>query len=297
LRGTLGVPRGPAPGTIEVLLAGVTYDSFYWLAQPAPGQPSYVSVQLGAGFATLALDRLGTGRSDRPPADLVGLDSEVGALHQVVTDLRHAGFHHIVLVGHSFGSSIAVDEASRYDDVDGVAASEFLHGIGPGISAFENALVPAATDPVTGRSDPPAGYLTTRAGTRGELFYDPADSDRAVRALDELTKSTMTTLEQADLPAVQENPAITEALRVPVLLSVGQHDQLLCGTTIDCSTAQSVSAWEAQFYPPQARLAVYVLAGAGHSINLHRNAAVWSRAAAAWIRGTVRQSMISRRTR
>lgn len=286
VHGTLCRPSNPVGDSVQVLLPGATYDRAYWQLRPAAGLPSYVEAMSASGLTTLALDRPGTGLSGHPDADALGLDANVAALHQIIGRL-HDGttgtrYSQVISVGHSWGSSIAVAEAQQYADVSGVIATEFLHGIGPRIDDFGASLYPAADDPVLAPENPPAGYLTTSPGARSDLFYDPADSDPATRNADELTKSTMTTGESADIATVQQDFAITRGITVPVMIADGQHDALLCGTMIDCSTAETLRAYEADYYSPRADLSAYVLAGAGHSINLHRNAPDFFHAASTW---------------
>src|ERR1700761_7316660 len=63
-----GSPRGRA---VQVLIPGLTYGASYWNFPLDPGRYSYVRAATAAGFATLALDRLGTGPSSHPPAAAV----------------------------------------------------------------------------------------------------------------------------------------------------------------------------------------------------------------------------------
>jgi pimeloyl-ACP methyl ester carboxylesterase len=286
VRGDVCGPR--SAGTVEVLLSGVTYDRAYWELPPGPGLPSYTQYAVDHGATVLVLDRIGTGASDRPPATEVSLDANVQTLHEVIQDLRNGRLtghpvNRILVVGHSFGASVGVAESVRYSDVNGLVLTAFLHGVGPRILEFGASLIPAAEDPIVGLTRPPSGYLTTRPGSRSDLLYDHRDSLATVRIADELLKSTTTTAEMADIAVVQSDPSITQAIRVPVLLVLGEHDALLCGGQIDCSSAATVTSYEAQFYSAPAALTTFVLPQAGHSINLHLNAPLWFQAAAAQI--------------
>jgi pimeloyl-ACP methyl ester carboxylesterase len=269
---------------VELLLSGVTYNRRYW---DAPGKYSFVQRAAAAGIATLALDRPGTGSSSRPPANDVSFEAELQAIHKVVSDLRsgqinYSAFGRIILVGHSFGSGLALGEAARYNDVDGVIASGFAHGAGPKLPKFGESLGAASEDPLLSSTHPPTGYLTTIPGSRSDLFFNPQDAPLAVRGWDEVTKSTVTTGELSSL-GVAYDPAVTQAIRVPVLLAVGQNDALLCGAPLNCSDAGSLLTSESWFYGPMAQLDTFVLPNSGHSINLHANAPEWFSKAQDWV--------------
>lgn len=275
---------------LQILLAGATYDSRYWALPAAPGSPSWVGSMMASGEPTLAIDRPGTGGSGRPPADALTVSSEADVVHQLVDQLRKGRIGRVrpgrvVLVGHSLGTSIALVEASRYHDVDGVVASGFLHAAyGPQLGNLFSGLQPASQDPVLARSAEPAGYLTTRPNTRADLFYSPPDASRITVALDELTKSTMTTGEQASIASAAD-PAISQAISAPVLVAVGENDQLFCGGPLSfpCTTSAAVLEHEQPFYSPAAALEAYVLPGSGHVINLHENSSTWFAAVRGWI--------------
>jgi pimeloyl-ACP methyl ester carboxylesterase len=284
--GTLCRPASPN-GTVQVLLSGLTYDAHYWTLPPVPGQSSYVTDQNARGFTTLTVDRLGTGGSDRPPADAVTYAEDLESVHQMVTRLR-AGvggttFSRIFLVGHSYGAGEAVGEAALYQDVTGVVLTGFAHANGPKSADLPPALVPASTDPITRLGDPPDGYLTTAAGKRSSLFYDTADASAVTIVADEATKSTMTTGEQ-NTAVVPYDPAIAAAVTAPTLIALGGKDGLVCGGPyLACSSGDEVAAYERYVFTGSARLDGYVLPGSGHSMNLARNAAQWYAEAAGWM--------------
>ncbi|WP_146259074.1 alpha/beta fold hydrolase [Streptomyces tateyamensis] len=266
-------------------MAGATYDRAYWMLPSAPGRPSYVSWMAGHGGSTLTIDRPGTGESSRPPADLLTMANEAGVLHQVVAEARtELHFRRVVLVGHSVGSSLALLEAATFHDVDGVIASGFLHTYGPKLGTLFSDMQPASQDPQFAAGTEPAGYLSTLPGTRSDFFYAAADSSPAVVGWDELTKSTMTTGEEQTIPAAAD-PAISRSVGVPVMISVGEYDQLFCGGpfAFPCSTAADIVRNEQSDYSPSAGPEGYVLPGAGHAMNLHENAVQWFAAAAGWL--------------
>src|SRR5689334_5280582 len=68
IAGTLCVPRHRTATTVQLLLPGGFYGQAYWQLRGDPRRPSYAETMTGAGYATLAIDRLGTGRSSHPPS-------------------------------------------------------------------------------------------------------------------------------------------------------------------------------------------------------------------------------------
>lgn len=280
IRGTLCLPTSATATTLEILLSGLTYDSVYWQLPPAPGEPSYQRALTAAGYATLALDRLGTGRSDRPPAADVTFDSEIDTLHQVISAVG-GEFGRVVLVGHSFGSALAVGEAADYGDAAAIVLSGWAHAEGSAGTSFEQVLVAADSDPVTGPTDPPRGYLTTKVGSRATFFYNTSDAYSGTIDADEATKSTMTT---GELDSLSEpyDPALAAKVTVPVLLAIGQDDVLTCGSQLTCSSAAEVRDYERQLFGNAPELDAYLLPGAGHAINLAGNAPLWFAESEQW---------------
>ena len=120
----ISVP-GAAPGSIygrycrtaaangnplQILVPGVTYTHLYWDLPGFNGRYSYAGFMNRHGYDTLAIDRLGIGRSTRPPLAMhVDAYSNADALHQVVDSVRTNGlagrqYEKIVLTGHSYGT-------------------------------------------------------------------------------------------------------------------------------------------------------------------------------------------------
>ncbi|ATB29826.1 alpha/beta hydrolase [Melittangium boletus] len=293
----LCLPEGPTPpATVQVLVHGITYGHLHWDFPDPTGHTqrySYVSAALDAGFATLALDRIGSGKSSHPLGALVTIETNAYVVHQVIQALRAGtvagtsgspGFEKVVLVGHSYGSMTSWYAASDYQDVDGVILSGVSH-------TFQTAaplsvllpLWPAALDPAFLGQGHDLTYLTTRPGTRYTTFYAPSPVDPAVLALDERTKGTLTLAEFAPFALVLARPL---DIRVPVLLVNGTQDALFCGPTLTgtvCDSAQALLAAEAPRLGPNAPCTeAWVLPGAGHMLNTIPDAPRWFAVAQEW---------------
>ena len=294
VHGQLCRPDGAAPSAVQLLVHGGTYNSAYWDLPYQPDQYSYQRDMAKHGYATFAVDVLGAGQSSHPLSLPLTVWAEAEALHEVIGQLRNGavgGFHFgkVVIVGHSVGSGIVASEASTYKDVDGVILTGVTHipnlpalGLGAALG-----LIPAFLSSVQNPGDPL--YFTTKPGARGPLFYHAADADPQVIAADEATKDEVSVPGMGTVAVFGIVVPVTLGINVPVLQAVGQDDALFCGLLAlrDCSSAPALRAQEAPFYSAAAKLSVYVLPNAGHSIALHRNAGDYRDATRAWLTSTL----------
>lgn len=284
MHGTLCTPVGAS--TVQVLIPGGTYNSSYWDISYAPETRSYRQAMNQAGIATLAVDRLGTGRSSRPLSALVTASTQASAVHQVIRTIRPR-FDKVVVGGHSIGSAMALIEAGLHQDVDGVLVTGFTHRMNlVTVTPVLAGMIPAALDPQLRGYGLDLGYLTTAAGKRYSAFHAPGPAVPAAISLDEATKDVFAASEAVDTLTLN-NVVIpfTRLVDVPVMMVVGD-DTHFCGAPLgsDCTSAEALRASESLFFSPAARLHTYVLDGYGHSINYAPNAPDYHRAVAAWTR-------------
>src|SRR5258705_9197812 len=109
LYGELCVPATRTPSVVQVLVHGATYNRYYSDWPYRPDFYSYVRQMVGAGYATLNIERLGYGRSTHPLSPLVTLPNETQALRPGVDKLRSREvgghpFSPVILAGHSVGT-------------------------------------------------------------------------------------------------------------------------------------------------------------------------------------------------
>jgi len=271
--GKLCMPVIGKPKTVQLLVHGATYNHLYWDFPGFDGKYSYSKVANDAGYATLAIDRLGTGQSTRPPSQEVTYDAQISTLHQVIQALRKniAGkkFSSVQIIGHSFGSAYAIGEAATYQDVDAMV----LTGNGHKVSTLTQQqsvdfFHPANTEARFSSLD--AGYLTTIPGTRddGGFLYDMSRTDPEVVKKDEATKDVISTAEFATRPPNLGTLALK--IKVPVLIFDGQQDTHYCGLGAnDCSSTKTFYDAEKPFYTTCLAVA---FVKSGHDVNLHTNA-------------------------
>ena len=250
---------GPTEGRpLLILVSGFTYDHQYWDLPVDGGKYSFVDAANRAGYATLNLDRLGLGSSDKPPAELTSIQDQADELHQIIQSLKSGalssyGFSEIVLVGHSVGSAIVQTEAGIYNDADALVLTGFRHEVNPtGAGEFISSIHPAAGQP--------DGYLTV---DNRNMFYDVGHTSRDVLAWDASHIRTGTGAELNFQFAL--DPARSAGITAPVLEVVGEHDLLF-------QTDPSTFAAERAFYSNSSDFEQLIVKNAGHDVTLGKNA-------------------------
>ncbi|MGW5053619.1 alpha/beta hydrolase [Actinokineospora sp. NPDC004072] len=285
VHGRLCVPDGAT--TLQVLVPGGTYNGAYWDIGHEPEIRSYRLAMNRAGIATVAIDRLGSGRSSKPLSALLTVRSQAVALHAVIQKLRPR-FATVVAVGHSVGSAIVTTEAARYRDVDGVVITGLSHQINlPGAVPVFTTLIPSLLDPKVKGYGLDAGYLTTITGSRYQSFHTPGPEDPGALAFDEATKDVVTPTETVGTVLISALVPLSRQIKVPVMLVMGGGDANFCGPPLgaDCSSDAALLASEGRFYSPESRLRTHVVPGYGHSLNYSPNAPDYHRAVIDWTNG------------
>lgn len=282
---TLCTPAGGGSDTVMVLMPGSNYNSTYWDFPHDPQVYNFRRAMNAAGYATLVIDRLGTGASSRPASTAVTATGDAQALHEIVGALRTGfpgarPFGKVVTGGHSLSSGVAVLEATTHHDVDGVLLTGYSHGLNvAGALGVISTYRPAEQDPAFIGRGYDSGYLTTRPGTREKSFHSPATADPEVVAVDEATKDVFAATEYPDGLTSTLPPMSTE-ITAPVLVVNGSDDVLCARVCADTATLQVA---EAPHFSPAARLRTFVLPGSGHSVNLARNTADYQAAVRDWM--------------
>jgi pimeloyl-ACP methyl ester carboxylesterase len=273
---------------VFVTVPGSTYGHIYWDFPYKPETYSFVQTMAEAGYASLNIDRMGNGESSKPSMDVTG-DVQARVIHQLVDGLRSGSigghpYRKIVLVGHSLGSCVVIQEAASYGDADELIITGLLHYQsfpGSGTTGLMNLSAAMQNSDVS--DDPifkgiPTPSYTTRPGMRGSIFYNVDHADPEVLKIDEETKVTTPVAENSAFRSV----ARTDEIRTPVLLVVGEMDRLFSGPSENL-TLDKVNAGEKKYFQPSTQLDFFVLPLSGHDINLQYNAQLWYEAAKSWV--------------
>jgi len=275
------------PKTVDVLVAGATYNRSYWDWPENPQRYSYVDKTLVAGRATLNFDRLGSGASSKPHTAALSITTQAFVLHQLVHWARERGFERINGIGHSLGSVTLTKTAATWPDFDNVVVTGIIHlpGIGSNALGFVTALQPATLDPKFWGTRRDPGYLTTIPGHRN-VFYSVDTTDPAVIARDEADKDLFTTTELAQAMLELETPAplnSTRSITAPVLVVMGADDAIFCSLLVSCATAESILANEAAYYSGSRDVHAVSVSDTAHNLTLHPSADASFRAIDNWL--------------
>ena len=276
--------RSPQPTqgkTLLITISGVTFDHRYW---DAPGGPSFVNAAVRNGFAVLNIDRLGIGYSSRPPADALSYQQGAFAIHQLVAavssgPLKQFGFARVVLVGHSYGSTLSISEAATFRDVSAIVLTGVTHTPGSGVRQFAASVVPAEQDPAIALQGYPPGDATLVAGSLGPLFFYPETSFAAAIATSESTKGVFAPTELASINDLFAGQVGEGAVNVPVLTVFGDKDVLFG----DTGTQQRLQA-EPGIYSASPSSNVAAIPQTGHALALSTTAAVTDEVIFSWLR-------------
>lgn len=290
MSGTLCVPAGAT--TLQILVHGHTYNRHFWDSPYEPDTYSYVQDMNEAGYATLAIDRLGVGQSFRPPSALVTYDSTVDTTHAFVSAARGGDFgttfSDVVLVGHSMGTGIIYGVAGKYQDTDALVVVGGGHEVDADYVAinYTPQVRPAPLDPKFAGKVLDPGYITT---SDHNIFVNKDNIDPAALKLNQTllkdVDSAVALLTYfATFPANRTMLNLSKNINVPTFTINGQEDPFFCRAASllpdhplqapDCSTAQTLANFERPFYGPNATVEAAVVPGTGHGATIERTAPI-----------------------
>ncbi|RIK37555.1 MAG: alpha/beta hydrolase [Chloroflexi bacterium] len=278
---------GKRSRTVQVLLAGATYNHRYWDVPTINGiDYSYARTMAAQCYSVLALDRLGTGESSRPSGDFISLAVEADGIAQILASLRtnqnptQRRFKRIVLVGHSFGTLLSVYTLGEYGNVaDALVATGWVHVPG---------TVPLTPEYV--QSLLQMEHIQVAPDVRNILFYYPGSADPAVIDYDNanindtlpraffLDGINVFTARALGDVALTKTLTRVDQVSVPVFVQLGDNDILF---------PSAIAGAEASFYSSAPSVTVDNLTNIGHGFNLHTNHAEGWQHIEAWIANNV----------
>ena len=258
---------------IQAVIHGLTYNHRYWDSKRINGQSySYARFMAKNGFVVLALDLLGSGKSDVPDGDLLNIEESSFTIAQVLFSLKsgrnplHRSFTKVIVVGHSLGAILSVATLGTFPHAaDALIVTSWAFA--PHV-VLPPALVQAAFE------NP---YVQLPPQIRTNLFYFLSKADPAVIKFDNriLADQTPRGIFTQGLPLLEamargnaddvkfiKDFSRSNRIRVPVLIQLGEFDVI---------APSRLAEQEAEFYPNASRVKVQTLTHIGHSFNLHTN--------------------------
>jgi pimeloyl-ACP methyl ester carboxylesterase len=312
ITGDLCIPTHPSTstgsgraGTVLLLVGGGGEDADYW-SEPTLPQYSLADAAGAAGYATLAIDRLGTGRSTIPSSStVVTYAAQVSTVDQVAAAL-HTNPHQeigtayatVIGLGHSLGSGVIGGVAAQHP---GALAAIIVTGYGAKVTpqtlvADKLYQKPAAqVDPARwGKLDP--GYVTVIPSgvSKAGALWPPATTPAAVRVV-AAHQGTLSDTELATRPQGAAATRQAAAITIPALVADGDHDVHYCiasplgatpvTLTPQCGSQQAFLAYERQLLP-HACVATALIHNSGHAIQVETAAPAANRLYLAWLAAT-----------
>ena len=228
-------PAKKGSGIVQVLTHGLGFDKVYWEFDGPSSPYNYVKVATGAGYSTLAYDRIGNGESTvSDPYNINQGPTELAVLAALTTALRAGALHSgiakpktVVHVGHSYGSELSHGLASAAPQLtDGLILTGYSSN-----DSFQPIWAASTTFHLASVNQPKrfgsrnSGYLTWPDEYANEFgFFLYPHFDPAVLAKAEATKYPFTVgefLTQALIP--MGKVGITGPVLVSLLRFVEWH--------------------------------------------------------------------------
>ena len=277
LRGFLYEPKGKEGCRTSVLQANhaLTTGAWYW---DIPYQQQTYSIArkvAAAGIPFLALNKLGYGQpghpyraSDRPPGELVTVETLADVSHQVTQQLKAKGYGKVGLIGHSAGSEESELAAGLYGDVDALVLSGFTH---LATTRFTKELLVDNALTQTGRDDYPFFFGTHN--NRDSFLFTKNIDPKLVKALHPLVNETP--IGEIDSIGPQPSRFAATQITAPVLTLVAEADEIFDAEGATADKALFTSSRDVTFnrYP-----------GIGHGVEFHRSGPAVTQDVVTWLK-------------
>ncbi|KAI1123576.1 hypothetical protein F5Y10DRAFT_251438 [Nemania abortiva] len=237
-------------GTIQYLLHGLLSNKEYWngIDFPEPefrGQYSWISHAASQGYATLAIDNLGNGKSDRPdPINIVQTPMQISVVYSILRGIRAGSlpgvpkYDKVIMGTHSYGSVLGrlistIFPTSGADAYILTATAANLTGL----QQFIANIGPRAASVVDSRFEGLApAYLSATRNIREVIYGLDGSFDPKIAEWDAASPHVFGVGEIAGRGAT-----VPSSFAGPVMVISGRQDQIACGNgsifdqpTVDC---------------------------------------------------------------
>jgi pimeloyl-ACP methyl ester carboxylesterase len=265
---------------------------------PSPtfeGEYSWVYHASSQGYATLAIDNLGNGDSERPdPIQVVQPTLQIAVLYEILTGLRAGSlpsipkYNKIVMATHSYGSVLGrliatIFPSSGADAYILTAAAATLSGLEDLLKNFK-AQSASSVDPRFPRLAP-AYLAASKSSIRDVIYGKTGQFDPKMLEWDMQSPHVFAVGEVAYF-----QPAAPTNYAGPVMILTGREDQIVCGNANitsevpDCGVGPgSIPANTASLFPKASVFNAYVPQDTTHNINTQYTAPEAFGAAHQWL--------------
>ncbi|KAI0437884.1 hypothetical protein F4803DRAFT_570309 [Xylaria telfairii] len=287
-------------GTIQYLLHGLLSNKEYWngIDFPEPefrGQYSWISHAASQGYATLAIDNLGNGKSDRPdPINIVQTPMQISVIYSILRGIRAGSlpgvpkYDKVIMGTHSYGSVLGrlistIFPTSGADAYILTATAANLTGL----QQFIANIAPRAASVVDSRFEGLApAYLSATKNIREVIYGLDGSFDPKVAEWDAASPHVFGVGEIAGRGAT-----VPSSFAGPVMVISGRQDQIACGNgsifdqpTVDCGLGPGSHVDETRsLFPNATSFQAYVPENTAHNLNTHYSAPESFGAAHTWL--------------
>jgi len=273
VRGHLTAPKKGKQSGVTLYLHGLGLGEWLWNFQAVKSY-NFVAGMARAGHASVSVDRLGYGASDKPLSGkslCIGAQADIA--HQIVGQLK-AGtytaqgakarkFKRVGLAGHSAAGQISITEAYTYRDLKALVVVGFSYSNLPRGNdefGFQRIACDKGGDPIV--TVPPilnyAFFGRTDAGFLSTMFHS---APRAVRdAAVKLHYPDPCGDNYSLIDTIQKQAANVGKVTVPVLVACGRNDVLYAGFGCEAQADRFKKG------------SVLLLKNTGHGVPLERGA-------------------------
>jgi pimeloyl-ACP methyl ester carboxylesterase len=248
--------------TVVLLQHGLSYTKEVW---DVPGY-SVARALTAAGYAVIAIDRLGYGQSKLPDGYRVTHEAYADMTRQIVSQLRHE-FRRVVLGGHSAGGGITLLTQGLFGSGDAIMVLGWHHRPSDEIVAdFMTGDIPRAM-----QHD--YEYFLGTPGHRAEMLYNDAADPDVVRA--DMERAVLTPSGEILTIGKQPSRFVAQNIRVPVFLQLAERDRIFDPKYAD---------GERQLLSNSPSVTVDLVPAAGHGFMLHRTGPAATARLVDWLR-------------
>jgi pimeloyl-ACP methyl ester carboxylesterase len=263
-------------------LHGLGFGEFFWSFDAVAGY-DWAQTLAGRGVASVIIDRIGYGRSGRPPGTQSCIGAQADVAHQIVQELRSGSyaleggdaprFTRVALAGHSAGGAITQIEAYSFRDVDGVMVLSFSDLVG---SRRTYTALAQAVVTCLGGGNPPghAPFGQSDADFQALMFHD-ADS-KVVAAVTAMRNPEPCGDDASLLAAIATDVREVPTITVPALLLIGENDAVFPPPALES---------QRRLFAGSRDVTAVTIPDTGHALTVERSTGITQDAVISWLCG------------